>query len=569
MKKILITVTNTNWIHRNNVLALLKLQHEKRYQVVIDLPTGNPYENNLNHIVQKFLKGNFDYWLQMDNDNAPTQNPLDLVSLDKDIMLLPYLQWHYTPEDIREANYPIVTLIMDDEGEGFREHKNMSGLQRVDAGGSGCMLIARRVLEQMTPFTRTHDNFGQVEIGVDFNYCRKAREKGFEVWCHYDYPVQHFKMLELMEVQRAFGSFYAKKYAKKISTGKDLVFYCGPTREKWDGNTHLERGIAGSEEAIIYLAPELAKLGWNVTVYNNCEVRKEIQGVQWIPYTEWNRFDRQDVTILWRCPQVAGQKINSKIICTDLHDVGHPDQLKGLPLDKIFVKSNFHKSLYTGVADDKFAVISNGIVHNQFRDKGHYRDPFLILNTSAPDRSLGTLIQLFLKIKKRVPEAKMVWAYGWDLFDELYANDKKMMDWKSSIIEAMEAHDIINLGRITHEETAHLCRRAKIWAYPTTFPEVCCISALKAQAGGAIPVCTNAGALEEYVDAIKIPVKKVGKRNYDFGITDADSCRDWVNEVVGILSESTELDTQKFEKYDWSNIASMWNIELDKLQGGV
>ncbi|GAG30208.1 unnamed protein product, partial [marine sediment metagenome] len=186
MKKVLITITNTNWIHRNTVLVLLKLQLEQRYETVIDLPTENPYENNLNHIVKKFINSDFDYWLQIDSDNAPTKNPLDLVELDKDIMLLPYLQWHCTNEDIQKGNYPIYTVIMDDVGEGFKEHKDMKGLQKVDAGGSGCMLIARRVLEKMSPFVRTYDKHGRVVLGVDFNYCRKAREKGFEVWCHYD-----------------------------------------------------------------------------------------------------------------------------------------------------------------------------------------------------------------------------------------------------------------------------------------------------------------------------------------------------------------------------------------------
>ena len=565
MQKVLITVTNTNSIHRSNVSVLLKLYTDPRYRVVIDLPKANPYENNLNQIVQDFLEGDYDYWLQIDNDNCPTRNPLDLIALDKDIMLLPYLQWVYSPEDAKEGNYPICTLIMDDVDVGFREHKNMQGLQRVDAGGSGCMLIARRVLERMVPFSRTHDDHGRVEIGVDFNYCREARKKGFEVWCHYDYPVQHFKTLELMEVQTAFGNYYQKKYAKKTSTGKELVIFCGPTREKWDGNTFKERGIAGSEEAIIYLAPHLAHLGWKVTVYNNCVEEKLLYNVLWRPYSAYNRFDKVDVTILWRCPGFAAQGINSTVICTDLHDVGHPDQLRALPLDKIFVKSNYHKSLYNYIDDDKFAVIPNGINYSQFADNNEKRDPYLILNTSAPDRSLGTLIQLFLKVQKRVPKARMVWAYGWDLFDELYHDDAQMMSWKTTIIEAMDAHGIANLGRVTHEEIAFLCKKAKIWAYPTTFPEVCCISALKAQAGGAIPVTTNVGALDEYVEAIKIPVEEVGKRNYDYGLTKKEECRDWVNEVVEILSESTELKIQDFIKYDWANIASMWNSELEGL----
>jgi len=556
--KVFVTVTNTGWIHKNTADFLLKIQQDRRYKIIIWLSKENPYENNLNILAREFIKNGYDYWLQIDSDNVPINNPLDLVEYNKDIVIFPYPQWKY--EGIK-GEYPIVWLSMDDEGEGFKEHKDFSGFQRIDAGGSGCMLIAQRVIKKIDwPFKRTHDKYGRVDIGVDFNFGRIAKEYGFEMWAHYGYPTRHFKEIELVEVQEAFESYYRKKYAKKESSGKDLVFYCGDTREKWDGETHLERGIAGSEEAIIYLTPELVKLGWNVTVYNNCEKEKKINGVIWKPFREWNNFDKQDITIIWRRPEVARQFINSRVFI-DLYDVGYPEQLQNIAFEKVFVKSNFHKSLYTQIPDNKFLVVPCGIDIEQFKDVE--KDPYLLINTSAPDRSLGTLLKLFRRIKQQIPEAKLVWAYGWSLFDSLYENDKRMMDWKQEIIQAMEELEVINLDRVTHQEIAEWYGKATIFAYPTQFSEAYCISALKAQAAGAIPVTVDYGALNETVQSgVKIHLDKGGERDYDYGIP-KEKEDEWVTETIKMLRKPILIDRSKFRNQTWEKVAQEWNKQFN------
>jgi len=563
MKKILITVTNTGKLHKRTADVLLKIQQDRRYNISIQMPTEQPYENNLNHIARDFLNGGFDYWLQIDNDNAPVRNPLDLIELDKDIMCLPYAQWHCSEQDIDEGNYPIVWLAMDDVGEGFKEHKNMQGLQQIGAGGSGCMIIARRVLEQFEfPFTRTFDKYGRVEIGVDFNFCRRARKKGFEVWCHYDYPALHFKEVEMLEVQNAFRNFYAKKYAKQKTSGKDIVFFCGPSREFWDGNTGIERGIGGSEGDVIYTARELVKLGWNVIVYNNCKESKIIDGVFYKKFYDWNRFDKQDVTVIERRPNIARQFINSNKIIIDLHDVGFPEQMDNIKFDKIFVASKFHASLYPSVPKEKFVIIPRGFNPELFKEKVE-KDPYLLINTSAPDRCLGTLIKLFLEVKKRVPQAKLTWAYGWNLFDSLYEGNEKMMQWKKDIIESMKVNGIENLDRINHKEIAKLYQKATIFVYPTHFPETFCVSVLKAQVAGAIPVTSDFGALGEIVSSeysISVPYKE-SIRNYDYGIVGEKLQLEWVDKIVKYLTNPVIMK-QDFSKYSWQNIAKLWDKEL-------
>src|SRR6185503_10459671 len=92
-----------------------------------------------------------------------------------------------------------------------------------------------------------------------------------------------------------------ENFIKTESTGRDLVIYCGNTIHQWNPELFKTRGFGGSEEAVIHLAREWAKLGWNVTVYNNCG-HKEVKadGVTYKPFWEFNYRDKQDVVILWR-----------------------------------------------------------------------------------------------------------------------------------------------------------------------------------------------------------------------------------------------------------------------------
>jgi hypothetical protein len=180
---------------------------DKRYKVKIEWPSNKPYENNLHHIVKDFLKGGYDYWLSMDADNPPLENPLDLVAFDKDIIGLPTPIWHYTGKPGERPIYWNVYKIHGDGSEGYNEWQERDGLQKVDAIGTGCFLIARRVFEdpnmQNGAFTRKLNPNGTVDRGNDISFCERARDCGFEVWAHFDYPCNHFSEIELNEVARA------------------------------------------------------------------------------------------------------------------------------------------------------------------------------------------------------------------------------------------------------------------------------------------------------------------------------------------------------------------------------
>lgn len=199
MPSVLVTCCNQAWIHKGVVFSLMKLVQDPRVKII--LPTHRPYENSLNLVVKDFLAGDYDFWLNIDDDNPPMKNPLDLLYLDKDIIGFPTPVW----ANMKKGDQPYYYNSMIDKEEGWIPAIG-TGLTEVDAVGSGCMLIARRVIEK-TPkplFMRQYDKDGVVEMGHDYLFCRKAKSQGFKVWTHFDYPCFHFNELEINEIISAF-----------------------------------------------------------------------------------------------------------------------------------------------------------------------------------------------------------------------------------------------------------------------------------------------------------------------------------------------------------------------------
>lgn len=154
-----------------------------------------------------------------------------------------------------------------------------------------------------------------------------------------------------------------------------VVFYCGPSYEPWGPDT-LDKGMGGSEEAVVYLARELAKEGRQVFVYNerttpHLDIHDPdgaYQTVAYYPWTEINPNDDFDVFVAWRTP-VGLKDIKARLKLCDVHDIISPEVVyENLPyVDKYLFKSKFHRELYPEVPDSKAVVIGNGLSKDQFK----------------------------------------------------------------------------------------------------------------------------------------------------------------------------------------------------------
>lgn len=368
----------------------------------------------------------------------------------------------------------------------------------------------------------------------------------------------------------AVSNLKNRKIIKTESSGKDITYYCGMTIHEWNPIMAKEKGIGGSEEAVINLSKEWAKQGYNVTVYNNCGHKEMVvDGVTYKPFWEFNHRDKTDFLIVWRHPKILDYELNANKIYIDLHDVigkGEFNEKRIQKLTKVFVKTDFHRSLFPNVPDEKIAVVPNGMDFELF-NQDIKKDQYLLVNTSSPDRSMDVLPELFKRVKEKVPQARLKWAYGWEIFDNSYADDKIMMEWRNKVVKEMEDAGIENMGRLSQKECAKLYLEGNILAYPTEFAEIDCITVKKAQACGAMPITTDFGALNESVKlGVKIHSNKTSDNwslpgKWSFGIEDEKMKQEWVDAVVEQLQKP--LDDRKemkelMKQYSWDLIANKW-----------
>jgi hypothetical protein len=211
--KVLLAVPNgSGWLHKHVHFATIRLLQDKRVEIEHIAPTHSPYVNNLHLIQQDFLARDFDFLISIDDDNPPFNNICDLVLLDKDVIGCPTPVWHCSADQHETGERPYYYNALIEVENGYRPVDSFpgfkpEGLQQVHAIGSGCMVIARRVLEAIdAPFMRVWNQKGIVDTGGDYAFCKRAREKGFKIFAHFDYPCRHFNELELNEVIKAFMS---------------------------------------------------------------------------------------------------------------------------------------------------------------------------------------------------------------------------------------------------------------------------------------------------------------------------------------------------------------------------
>lgn len=184
---------------------------------------------------------------------------------------------------------------------------------------------------------------------------------------------------------------------------------------------------------------------------------------------------------------------------------------------------------------------------------------------SSYDRGLEWLLIMWPEIKKQVPDVTLTICYGWQLFDTIHANNPERQAWKKKMQNLMDQEGITHHGRVGHEALQKALTQAAIWAYPTDFTEISCISAMKAQTFGAIPVVSDYAALKETVQyGIKVPLDEPYKcRTKEWQATYIEALVNQLNS--DILDRDKMMDWAK-KKFAWSSVAKEWNDEFKKEQ---
>jgi len=200
---IYLAVLNQGEIAVELTQALNSILATSPFPIFIDYSCEKPISYNRNQIVKRFLdRPQYDYLVMIDSDIVPPADYLKLVDFKKDI--ISGVCFAFTKNNI----FPLVLKRGKKKNEGFKYYpyesinpKYWKGLLEVDAVGTGAIILSRKVLEAIPyPFRNEYDKTGEKQIGLDLNFCRRAKALGFQVFCHTDYVCSHHTRFDLRNV---------------------------------------------------------------------------------------------------------------------------------------------------------------------------------------------------------------------------------------------------------------------------------------------------------------------------------------------------------------------------------
>lgn len=362
----------------------------------------------------------------------------------------------------------------------------------------------------------------------------------------------------------------------KVWPKNSIVIFIGNSLLGEWGPWSLAEGIGGSEEAVIRLGRQLVERGWDVTVYATPGPKAgTYDGVHYRNYWEASLDDTFDVFVSWRSPWFFDVKIKARKKYLWLHDVMDKEEFTQERidnLDKVIVLSKYHRSLFPMIPDEKIFLSANGIDPDDFAiyDDTFERDPHRIVYMSSHVRGLQMLYEVWERVKKAVPDAKLDVYYGKESFVKVNRDNPERMGWLDMMTKwEQELPDVKDHGKISQEQIVKEIFQAGVWAYPCPFPEISCITAIKAQAGGAIPVSSNFAALDETVQfGVKLPMKPVSEKT-PVGKWDKEDLANFERELIAMLrdekrQESIRPEMMKWAReQSWANIAKQWEGEFN------
>ena len=196
------------------------------------------------------------------------------------------------------------------------------------------------------------------------------------------------------------------------------------------------------------------------------------------------------------------------------------------------------------------------------------REPRWCLYCSSYDRGLENLLNIWGDVKKEVPDAQLHIFYGWQLFSHFYRGNPERMAWMRKMEGLMKQSGITHHGRVGQPEIERWYKKCGIWAYPSHFYEINCISAIKAQLWGATPVATNFAALKE---TVKFGKKIEGEIYENFALS-PELSKKYKKALISALKDEKWQEGERKKmmpwaknKYSWAEVAKKWNIEFKRL----
>lgn len=364
-----------------------------------------------------------------------------------------------------------------------------------------------------------------------------------------DYRLQYFTTFFLVFLMMT--ALYGNSPPKTIA----IFTFDVPTLPTWDPDS-IKSGITGSEEAVIYISQKLADKGYKVLVFGkppqNSPYSKETSNPRYVPFN-FLIPSKFDIAIAWRMPGAATQLKN---IAHKVYLWPHDTIYQTIPLNEINAftdvlwLSQWQRAQWVAVNPGfvKFQnIYGNGVNLDQFAPIQERENPYSCIYGSNYGRGLAILLQIWPRIKEQFPQATLDIYYGWKHWGLLSNEQEAIMREQ---VKNLENSGVKEHGLVGHEELNQAYAKASFWTYPCIMPECFAITALRAQASGAVPVVIQRTALQE---TVRSGYKCAEPKDYLQTLIQA------MQEAPTITREQRQqMRTFVGNEFTWDKIADKW-----------
>ena len=301
-----------------------------------------------------------------------------------------------------------------------------------------------------------------------------------------------------------------------------ILFYTGYSKDKWNKQTWESEGIGGSEYCVIKLAEYLAKEGHTVVVTGNvegCYMNKVTyvdyeavlnkgneRGANSIAFTV---FDWAiGVNYIHYMEALDGASLYYKKSLFWMHNTDFHDWYLGNKMDNArellgsekmngivcvsewqreYIKKEYSSSFIHNNIDPNtyIHVVNNAIDLSDWDDINDEKVKDRIIYSSATDRGLDSLLEMFPTLKNNNPNLSL--HICTPPYSEKWGYDVPELD------------GVKWLGALRPKQLYSEISKVEYWLYPSVYPETFCISALEMMIGGVKMLSTNTGNLDNLI----------------------------------------------------------------------
>jgi glycosyltransferase involved in cell wall biosynthesis len=323
-------------------------------------------------------------------------------------------------------------------------------------------------------------------------------------------PMQGFVPPEVLPVLKATPPVEAPAVVK---SSKKMAFLLDPWAAPRPINPEHcftdSRGLTGSEITCLMQAIEMAKLGHDVTFYSNVTENREAHGIK---FAKWDRWEKEAKTGGWHSAfatisPLGMQHLPAGVLRVFNQQVNDFGYCRGWEqcTDIVTALAETHKKHLSQFTTFKeWRILPNGCDPSAFQE-GDRNNKKLVF-ASSPDRGLHWLLELFPRLKKRVPDVECHIYYNFqENAVQAYTNigEHEMANrfkYINMALAKLQNRGVFHHKNVSRQEIARVFSNSRILAYtcdPVRFTEGFSCTTLEAAVAGCLPVICGADALGE------------------------------------------------------------------------